>query len=263
RRLIAEQAARRAAQQAERQIRASEERLARLQRVTAALSEAVTPEDVAGVVLRQASGTLAAAASALFILAPHSDVLELVGERGHPEAIAEAMRSVPLSLEAPITDAARVQEAVFLDSLEACVRAYPSRRETLGAGQFEACVALPLISHGTLLGVLGLRFKEQKPFDSHERTLLLTLGDLCAQALDRARLFAAERDARAAAESASRAKDEFLAMLGHELRNPLAPISTALELMKLRPQDDGQRERAVIARSEERRVGKEGGCGWS
>ena len=40
----------------------------------------------------------------------------------------------------------------------------------------------------------------------------------------------AQRDA----EAANRAKDEFLAMLGHELRNPLAPILTALQLMSLR-----------------------------
>jgi signal transduction histidine kinase len=47
----------------------------------------------------------------------------------------------------------------------------------------------------------------------------------------------------------SRIKDEFLAMLGHELRNPLAPIVTALKLMKLRGQagDTGQ-EQAVIQR---------------
>jgi PAS domain S-box-containing protein len=38
--------------------------------------------------------------------------------------------------------------------------------------------------------------------------------------------------AREEAEHANRAKDEFLAMLGHELRNPLAPIVTALQLMK-------------------------------
>jgi signal transduction histidine kinase len=41
-------------------------------------------------------------------------------------------------------------------------------------------------------------------------------------------------EARRAAESANRAKDDFLAMLGHELRNPLAPITTALQLMRLR-----------------------------
>ena len=50
-----------------------------------------------------------------------------------------------------------------------------------------------------------------------------------------------------AAEAASRAKDEFLAMLGHELRNPLAPILTALHLMKLRDPAPS-REREVIER---------------
>ena len=50
------------------------------------------------------------------------------------------------------------------------------------------------------------------------------------------------------AESANRAKDEFLAMLGHELRNPLSPILTALQLMKLRGSDGLERERTVIER---------------
>ncbi|HEY1816044.1 MAG TPA: ATP-binding protein [Kofleriaceae bacterium] len=49
-------------------------------------------------------------------------------------------------------------------------------------------------------------------------------------------------------ESANRAKDDFLAMLGHELRNPLAPILTALELMQLRGADALLRERAIIER---------------
>ncbi|HEX8406122.1 MAG TPA: ATP-binding protein [Duganella sp.] len=55
-------------------------------------------------------------------------------------------------------------------------------------------------------------------------------------------------NAKRAAESASRAKDEFLAMLGHELRNPLAPIVTALQLMRLRGGDYALKERAVIER---------------
>ncbi|MGC4076237.1 MAG: ATP-binding protein [Rubrivivax sp.] len=53
---------------------------------------------------------------------------------------------------------------------------------------------------------------------------------------------------REAAEAANQAKDGFLAMLGHELRNPLAPIMTALQLMKLRGGDGVERERAVIER---------------
>ncbi len=43
-----------------------------------------------------------------------------------------------------------------------------------------------------------------------------------------------QRAAHEAAEAANRAKDEFMAMLGHELRNPLAPIVTALELARLK-----------------------------
>ncbi len=53
---------------------------------------------------------------------------------------------------------------------------------------------------------------------------------------------------REAAESANRTKDEFLAMLGHELRNPLSPILAALQLMKLSGGGALERERTVIER---------------
>ena len=49
-------------------------------------------------------------------------------------------------------------------------------------------------------------------------------------------------------ERASRAKDEFLAMLGHELRNPLAPIFTSLELIKRQSTEPLSRPHAVIER---------------
>jgi PAS domain S-box-containing protein len=57
-----------------------------------------------------------------------------------------------------------------------------------------------------------------------------------------------DRAARLAAEQANRAKDEFLAMLGHELRNPLAPIVTALQLMKLHGDARTSKEQVIIER---------------
>ncbi len=65
---------------------------------------------------------------------------------------------------------------------------------------------------------------------------------------------ARERAEHLAAElqRANRAKDEFVAMLGHELRNPLAPIATALRVMELRDIVGAERERAVIGRQVER-----------
>ncbi len=57
-----------------------------------------------------------------------------------------------------------------------------------------------------------------------------------------------EQAARSEAEMASRAKDEFLAMLGHELRNPLAPIITGLELLRIRTSIDPARDLQVLER---------------
>ncbi|HWM88002.1 MAG TPA: ATP-binding protein, partial [Kofleriaceae bacterium] len=69
-----------------------------------------------------------------------------------------------------------------------------------------------------------------------------------AAALGKARLYQALKDSEARARESDRRKDEFLAMLGHELRNPLAPIMTALQIMELRGETGGARERQVIER---------------
>jgi CheY-like chemotaxis protein len=67
------------------------------------------------------------------------------------------------------------------------------------------------------------------------------LGRRAGLALDNARLY---HDAR----EAERQKDEFLAMLSHELRNPLAPIVAALNTMALTESPSFAKERAVIGR---------------
>ena len=245
--LIAERAGREAAEAAEQRVRASEERLRRLQRVTAALSEAPTPIQVSGVVLDQSLQALDASGGALYLLSADGVHLELLDQRGHPAGPLAPYHRIPIAARGPLMDAARDRTALFFESFEECASRYPHLREAIGAGGFEGSAALPLLTHGTLLGVLGIRFREPRVFGEGDRSLLLTLSELCAQSLERARLFAAESAARAEAEAANRSKDEFLAMLGHELRNPLAPIVTALHLMKLRG-SAVERERTVIER---------------
>ncbi len=95
-----------------------------------------------------------------------------------------------------------------------------------------------------------------KPFSARE--LLARVGMHLTQVSTRREVEAArrllesllirEREARAEAEVANRSKDEFLAMLGHELRNPLAPIVTALQLMQLRGDETLYKERTIIER---------------
>jgi signal transduction histidine kinase len=86
-----------------------------------------------------------------------------------------------------------------------------------------------------------------KPFSARE--LIARVAGLLTQVRARKQMeeqAQALADAREEAERASRAKDEFLAMLGHELRNPLAPILTALQLMRLRGLQS--REQDIIER---------------
>jgi PAS domain S-box-containing protein len=78
--------------------------------------------------------------------------------------------------------------------------------------------------------------------DPSERHVAVLFSDITAKKQAEQSLEAARRDA----ERANRAKDEFLAMLGHELRNPLAPMLTALQLLRLRGHES--REQEVLER---------------
>ncbi|MEZ0227164.1 MAG: ATP-binding protein, partial [Planctomycetota bacterium] len=73
-----------------------------------------------------------------------------------------------------------------------------------------------------------------------EVVLLRATASLAGAAIENAKLLQISRDA-------DRRKDEFLALLGHELRNPLAPILTALQLLELK-RVGGEKERAIIER---------------
>jgi len=67
-------------------------------------------------------------------------------------------------------------------------------------------------------------------------------------AAERERLAGQITEALRMAEDANRAKDQFMAMLGHELRNPLAPISNAVQLMALKGDERTAPERRIIER---------------
>jgi PAS domain S-box-containing protein len=115
--------------------------------------------------------------------------------------------------------------------------------------KLSASLCVPLVAHGRTLGALSVAQAESgRSFNNEDLALLNELAQRAALALDNAHLYADAERARREAELANRTKDEFLAMLGHELRNPLAPIVTALELMELRGDRSTQYEQGVIAR---------------
>ncbi len=87
-------------------------------------------------------------------------------------------------------------------------------------------LAAPLIRRrGNNLGFVQLSDKIEGDFTDDDEAILVQLSQVTAIAIENARLYREMRDA-------DRRKDEFLATLAHELRNPLAPIRNALHLMR-------------------------------
>jgi PAS domain S-box-containing protein len=88
-------------------------------------------------------------------------------------------------------------------------------------------LAVPLIDRqGKNIGVIQASDKAEGEFTAEDEAILVQLAAIAATGFENARLVASlqEQDRR---------KDEFLAMLAHELRNPLAPIAAAAEMLKL------------------------------
>ena len=112
---------------------------------------------------------------------------------------------------------------------------------------------------GEVLGGLFFGHPEPNRFDERTEQNIAGFVAQAAVAIDNARLYdmaqraareregllASERAARAEAERHSKMKDEFLAMLAHELRNPLAPITNAAQLLKMPAADENLRLKAT------------------
>ncbi len=99
-----------------------------------------------------------------------------------------------------------------------------------------ACTCHPLVVGDRLLGTLTFAVREQERFTDDQVEFLRTISHYVALAMERARI---EEDLRETA----RRKDEFVAMLAHELRNPLTPILNATHLLQMLAGEDARLQR--------------------
>jgi signal transduction histidine kinase len=116
------------------------------------------------------------------------------------------------------------------------------------AQELHAYALTPVSIGSRQLATLALGFTQHREVTAPLRGVAEDAARQLALALDRAVSYERLEQERQRAEDASRAKDEFLAMLGHELRNPLSPILTATQLMRLRGEEVFDKERTVIER---------------
>ena len=219
---------------AEHRERIARARAEQLQQLTAALSIAVTPVDVADVVTDRARLSFDGIAGVVMgRRSQRGDSLDLMRASDMPEEIFQAWRCIPLAAHAPLADVVRESTPMFLESPDAWRELYPELLPVLAEAGHRAQMVAPLIAGGRCIGALGVAFREARKFTEEERAFLMSVAGQCAVALERALLYEAERDARTAAELANKAKGDFLAAMSHELRTPLNAIAGHVDLLAL------------------------------
>ncbi len=105
-----------------------------------------------------------------------------------------------------------------------------------------ACAAIPILAGGKTIGMLLCARRTSGAVAGEDLAAIQLVCDQIALATERDQLMRALREHADALSDAHRRKDEFLAMLAHELRNPLAPMRYALDMLQERGKGQGAGE---------------------
>ena len=188
--------------QDERLREAAIRRVERLMKVTTAIADAVTPEQVYTAVVDQVA--VAVQARSVVLWRVHDEergaLLLLRGVGYEPEVLKRFAR-VPLDTEPrlPVLDAVASGQPLWIDSQAMLLEHYPHLVDAVGENEFRiAC--LPVSVRGRPLGVLGFTFRPETQLDEDERNFLMLVARYSGQALERLRLLEAEQASRAHAE---------------------------------------------------------------
>ena len=213
----------------ERVVRAAR-RIERLQWVTAAFSQALTPHEVTRTLLAQGLPAIGAAAGMVMLVNGDRTALELAAHQGYDPAAAATWPRLPLEGDWPMSQAARSgQTLYFHTAAELHARYAPTNLEP---PEHVAWAVLPLVVNDRVVGVLGLSFDAPQTFGDDERSFLQTLAGVGAQALERSRLYAAEHAARTGLERAVQTRTRDLERAKHGLELEMAERQQAEQALE-------------------------------
>ena len=169
-----------------------------------------------------------------FMVRDNADVLELVSCAGVDPAISRSFSQLEFG-QAVCGNVAVTRAPIVATHIQQSSE--PMVQLVKGLG-LRAYACNPLIAGGRLLGTLSFASRRRDTFEREEIEFLETISHYVTLAYERLRLIdqLREQDQR---------KDEFLATLAHELRNPLAPISNGLELIRLSNNNPATIEKAT------------------
>jgi signal transduction histidine kinase/DNA-binding NarL/FixJ family response regulator len=231
----------RSAEDARRAAEQAAKRSGHMERVATALAAALTPHQVAAVMMTEGMDLVGAQAGALLVRDDGSTALSMVRSAGIPEPDLPLWERLSAEDASPIGKAVRSRMIQVVENREDLVACFPEFAEGAGRGWDGGLLALPLAAGDRVLGVIAFQLDRSSPLPAADVVLYEACAARCATALDRASLYAREQKALAKAEDASRLKDEVLGVVAHDLRNPMSGIAIYAELLEQREVEPSQR----------------------
>ncbi|MEG4805537.1 MULTISPECIES: PAS domain S-box protein [unclassified Microcoleus] len=167
--------------------------------------------------------------------------LHLSSSSGISEEVAAAMEWIDFG-QYTCGLVARERRQIVLDREQIATDPHAQLIRSMG---ITAYAGQPLIAQGRLLGMLSFASRTRTCFTSEEIDLLQVTCDQVAIALERANLTSSLQQQAQQLQQANRMKDEFLAVLSHELRSPLNPILGWSKLLQVRKFDEAKTAQAL------------------
>lgn len=199
-------------------------RFERLHAFTGALAQAFTPVAVAEAALDASMAATGAKAGGLWTLAPDGKTVTLVRSVGPigPRPERHTAMSIDGEPRLPMLDALKTGVPVWIESYEDLEVRYPNIALPFAIGPSFSVACVPLFAQGRCIGGLSHAFDRAHRFLEHERAFFQVLTWYAAQAIERSRLYAAEKLAREQAEASQRrtaflaASDSLLSSLDYQ-----------------------------------------------
>lgn len=176
-----------------------------LLKITSAIANAVTADRVFEALVDHVAEAIGASSGGLWILGPDGKSARLARARGYSDEALRYMAVVRAddTPAIPVLESLRSGEPVWIASQAELVARYPHLAPIVTPGRDYRISCLPLKAQERVLGVLALTIEAQEPASEDERDFLLLVASYAGQALERVRLFEAERASRAAADTAA------------------------------------------------------------
>jgi PAS domain S-box-containing protein len=169
--------------------------------LSTAFSRALTLNQSAEVAIEQALNKLGANLGMVCLLVENDTTLEILNLHGVPASVAQAYRRTPLSLDAPLNDAVRANQMVWLENRPDYLQRYPQFEASILEHGTRSTICLPLQVDEKVIGGIALSFPFDKRRNPKEEAFFTTVAYLSAQSLERARLYEAEQQERDLAEA--------------------------------------------------------------